>query len=510
MRCSVLDLGSNSFHVLVADLHGTALVPVEREREMLHLGRVVAAHGHLPEPEVVRAEQTVAHLSALARRSGSDEQLAVATSALRDAGNGDEVIARLSQAAGIPVRVLPGADEARLGYLGVRAGVALRDEPALVLDLGGGSLELTIGSGAEVSWSISLPLGVSRLSTLVGSDPIRQREVKTLRASVAEQLLPHLDTVAAADVGTTVVVGGTVRALARVVAKASAIWLPATLNQLTIGLEELRRVRDELLTKDIDARAAVPGVKERRADHLHVAAIIIVELLEQLGVEHATVSDWGLREGLLLDAHGVTVPPGPDELRRSEVARLRASFPTDPKHLEHVAHLAGAVFDGLRDVHGLDEMDRDLLEHAAHVHDIGETLALRRHPVHGAYLVANSELRGFRPAETAILTTLVRWHRSRGIDASFPPFAALSATDQDRTRQLLPLLQIADRLDRTRDRAVHDVRVDVTAGEVTVVPLGSDLAAAPLDLDRVARLFRTTFGRDLRFAPVIVGAGESG
>jgi exopolyphosphatase / guanosine-5'-triphosphate,3'-diphosphate pyrophosphatase len=505
VRCSVLDLGSNSFHVLVADLDGTSLVPVEREREMLHLGRVVAQHGHVPEEHVVRAEETVAHLTALALRSGSEEHLAVATSALRDAEDGPAVIERLSSAAGTTVRVLSGEDEARLGYLGVRAGVAVRDEPVLVLDLGGGSLELTIGAGADVLWSTSAPLGVSRLSALVENDPARKRDVRTLKARIADELAPHLAPIADAGVRTTVAVGGTVRALARVVAAEDAIWLPATLNQLGLPTPELARVRDELLALDLDGRTDVPGMKDRRADHLHVAAVVLVEVLEQLGVDRVTVSDWGLREGLLLDAHGVTAPPSPDELRGGEIARLRATFPTDDAHLERVASLAAAVFRGLRPVHGLGDDALELLDHAARLHDLGETLALRRHPVHGAYLIANAELRGFAPDETAVLATLVRSHRSRGIDPHYPPFAALPHEGQDLVRRLLPLLQIADRLDRTRDGAVQDVGVAVVDGVATVAPIGSDVPAAPVDLDRVRRLFRSTFDLDLRFAPVVVG-----
>jgi exopolyphosphatase / guanosine-5'-triphosphate,3'-diphosphate pyrophosphatase len=506
VRCSVLDLGSNSFHVLVADLDGTSLVPVEREREMLHLGRVVAQHGRVPEEHVVRAEATVAHLSALARRSGSEQHLAVATAALRDAEDGADVLARLSAAAETEVRVLSGQEEARLGYLGVRAGVALRDEPVLVLDLGGGSLELTVGTGAEVAWSTSLPLGVSRLSALVDTDPPRRRELTAVRRRVEEELGPHTSAIVTAGVRTAVAVGGTVRALARVVAAEEGVWLPASLNQIELDVGELERVRDELLGLDLAARSALPGMKDRRADHLHLAALILTEVLGTLEVERVTVSDWGLREGLLLDANGVTAPPAADELRRAEIARLRTTFPTDPAHLDHVTMLARSLLHGTGTVCGLDARDGELLEHAAQLHDIGETLALRRHPVHGAYLVANAELRGFSPAETAILATLVRAHRSRGIDPSYPPFAALSAEDQDRVRRLLPLLQLADRLDRTRDGAVHAVRVAVEDGHVTVAPVGSDVPAAPLDLDRVARLFRTTYGVDLRIAPVVVGA----
>jgi exopolyphosphatase / guanosine-5'-triphosphate,3'-diphosphate pyrophosphatase len=294
------------------------------------------------------------------------------------------------------------------------------------------------------------------------------------------------------------------------VAAEDAVWLPATLNQFEIPTEELARVRDELLALDLDGRTAVPGMKDKRADHLHIAGVILVDVLESLGIDHVTVSDWGLREGLLLDAHGVTQPPTADELRRREIGRLRATFPTDGDHLDRVERFARSVFDALQAVHGLGADDRELLGHAARLHDVGETLALRRHPVHGAYLVANAELRGFSPAETAVLATLVRWHRSRGIDPSYPPFAALAEANRERARRLLPLLQIADRLDRARDGAVHGVSIEVEDGTVTVAPVGSDAPAAPLDLERVSRLFRSTFDLDLRFAPVVVGGVVGG
>jgi exopolyphosphatase / guanosine-5'-triphosphate,3'-diphosphate pyrophosphatase len=510
MRCSVLDLGSNSFHVLVADLDGATLVPVDREREMLHLGRVVAQHGGVPEPEIARAEATVAHLTALARRSGSVEHLAVATSALRDADNGIEVLTRLSDAAGTPVRTLSGEEEARLAYLGVRAAVAVapEGEPVLVVDLGGGSLELAVGTGTEVAWSTSTPLGVSRLSSLVTDDPPRRRDLKVLRARVDDALSDDVDAVVR-DLGprTAVAVGGTVRALARVVAAEDAVWLPTTLNQLHLPVTELARVRDELTAMDLEARLAVAGMKERRADHLHIAAVVLCRALERLQVEEVVISDWGLREGMLLDAHGAatTARTGAD-LRASEVARLRTTFPTDDRHLDHLAALAGQLFDDLRDVHGLAPADRELLQHAARLHDVGETVALRRHPVHGAYLLTNAELRGFAPAEIAILATLVRFHRSRGIGERDGPFASLSAADQDRTRRLLPLLQIADRCDRTGDRRTREITTVRDHEGVTLEPVGAALPVAPLELARTEQLFERTFGVPLRFNAAVATA----
>jgi exopolyphosphatase / guanosine-5'-triphosphate,3'-diphosphate pyrophosphatase len=500
VRCSVLDLGSNSFHVLVADLDGTTLVPVAREREMLHLGRAVARHGRVPEDDVVRAETAVTHLTASAVGSGTEEHLAVATSAIRDAANGAEVLERLSLAAGTPVRTLSGDEEARLAYLGVRASVAVAEQRLLVLDLGGGSLELAVGTDGQVTWATSLPLGVSRLSALVDGDPIRKREVKALIRRVDDELAPLRDELTAMGIVDTVAVGGTVRALARVIAAEDAVWLPATLNQLRLTTDELARVRDELTRLDLDGRLALPGMKERRADHLHVAAVILGRVLERLGIDRFTVSDWGLREGLLLDAHGASGPPAPDQLRAGEVARLRATFPTDAAHLDHLARLAVELFDRLADLHGLAPTDRELLVHAVQLHEVGEAIALRRHPIHGAYIVTNAELRGFDPDEVAMLATLVRFHRSRGIDHEHPPFAGLPPDAQERTRRLLPLLRIADRFDRLDEGVTRDLDVTRDADTVVVRPVGAALPVAPLELERLTALFERTYGAPLRFA----------
>ena len=516
VRCSVLDLGSNSFHVLVADLDGRSLVPVAREREMLHLGRAVAAHGALPEDDIVRAERTVAHLSTLARRSGSVEHLAVATAALRDAANGPEVLTRLTEAAGAPVRTLSGEAEAEMAYRGVRAGVAIGAEPVLVLDLGGGSLELAVGTGAQVAWAASTPLGASRLTGLLEDDPPRKRDLKRVRATVDEHLDAHVATITGHAPATVVAVGGAVRALARVVAARRGAWLPTSLNQVRMTRVELEEAGDRLCALDLADRQQVEGMKSRRADHLHVAAVVVEQVLARLGVDEVVVSDWGLREGVLLATHDAATdgpaaaPPSAQQLRADEVARLRATFPTDDRHLTHLAVLAGQLFDALRDVHGLDDGDRELLLHAARLHDMGETVALRRHPEHGAYLLVHAELRGFDPDEIGTLATLVRFHRSRGIREDAVPFAELEPATQDRTRRLLPLLQIADRCDRTGDRATREITVVRDRDGVTLEPVGSPLPVAPLELERTAALFERTFGVPLTFAAAVATTPSAG
>lgn len=499
MRSSVLDLGSNSFHVLVADVHEAGYVdPVLRERQMLHLGRVVADHGHVTDEARARVLDAVAHLSELARRAGAERRLAVATSALRDASNGREVVAEIADVVGHPVRVLPGFEEARLSYLGVRAAMGVSPGGLAVLDLGGGSLELAVGTRRLPDLVTSSNLGVSRLSALVADDPISDDDRARLRATVAEQLEltgGAFDTHLPPRV---VAVGGTVRAMARVVAAADRPWTPMTLNRVPLTRSRLEDLRDELCALDLDDREDVRGMKRRRADHLHIATIILVEVLRALDVDRLEVCDWGLREGVLLDAADTQVAPSTLELKDREVRRLHDDFTPADDHDPHVADLAVELFDLTRPLHGLGDDQRTILHQAAMVHDIGQSLALRRHHHHGAYIVEHAELRGFDPDECAQLVALVRFHSSRGLKGSYPAVAALDDDRRAATNVLLALLQAADGLDRTRDQAVtgmHVVRLDDDVLELRLE--GDELQIARSELARRTALFRRVFDREL-------------
>lgn len=505
-RRSVLDLGSNSFHVLVADLgeDGT-VVPVGREREMLHLGTVVAEHGHVPDDHRRRAVEVVAHLTELAGRLGAQERLAVATSALRDAANGAEVVAEMEAATGTPIRMIDGIEEALLGYRGVRASVAVDDEPLLVLDLGGGSLELVVGTADQVSWSTSLDLGVSRLSASLRKDPPKPKEVRALQDHVRDTVAPWADRITDSEADHAVAIGGTVRAMARVVAAESDTWLPATMNQLTVTRAAIEDLRDRLVTMDADDRADVKGMKSRRADRIHVAAIILATTLETLGLDRFRVSDWGLREGTLLESVDGTVPASAAALRRREIERMHRQFaPTDAPaqrsrdHQTHVADLAVRLFDGTRSLHGMGDADRERLWFGAALHDLGESLALRAHHKHGAYLVEHAELRGFSPEETAMLCSMIRFHKSRGLSTSFEPYHALPRDTRKRVEQMVALLQVADGLDRARDQAVTDLTVTHSDDRADVLLHGDALHVARAEVERKTRLFERVFDIDLQ------------
>ncbi len=512
MRAAVLDLGSNSFHILVAEAsEDGAITPVLREREMLHLGALVTEHGHVPDEDADRAVAVVAHFTDLARRTGADPLLPIATSALREAENGPEVVARLSEAAGTDVRVIDGTTEARMGFRGVRASVVPGREPLLVMDLGGGSLEFALGRGDDVLWSASLPVGVGRIAARsVRNDPLSDGDRRRIREAVDEALLPVLRELEQHEIGDVVAIGGTVRALARVVAASLSDWLPASLNMFRVPAVRFGQWAERLANMDLDERLAVEGMKENRADHLHVAALIIAAVQDRLGIAELTVSDWGMREGALRDAFGLPLPETGSELRSAAVLRLRNLFVAhDANHLDHVATLAVRLFDDLTELHGLGDAERELLRHAAELHDIGEAIALRGHHKHSAYLIENSEIRGFSPGEVGILCTLARFHKSRGIKSGFPAYAALRGDRQDAVQKLLPLLQVADGLDRSRDQAVHDVEMTVLEDAVEIRLHGEELHTAQPEVLRKTDLFRRTFGLPVRLVDVDATEGAA-
>lgn len=318
----MLDLGSNSFHAVVADVEDGVVVPVARERDMLHLGRTVARHGHVPPGRLAGAVRSVARLASFARDHGATTLVVVATAATRDADNGAEVLDRLAAAAGTPVRLLSGEDEAALAYRGVRAHLDDDGRTVAVLDLGGGSLEVAVGEGPRARGVASVGLGVSRLSALVDDDPPSRRDLAALDAEIERALAtePMLADPPAAPV---VAIGGTVRAMARVLVAGGRAAPTPVPGVVATDRTALVRLAGRLRSLDLTGRRAVEGMDPERADHLHVAATVLVAVLGRLGVDHVEVCPWGLREGVLLDAASLptdgpasaAVPRGPADSR---------------------------------------------------------------------------------------------------------------------------------------------------------------------------------------------------
>jgi exopolyphosphatase/guanosine-5'-triphosphate,3'-diphosphate pyrophosphatase len=312
VRVAVFDLGSSSFHLMVVDAtRDGALIPVLRRRSFLHLGTEVARTGGVPADRATTAVRAVRRLRAAADEAKVDLVVALATAALRDADNGQKLLGRFERILGAPITLLTGEEEARLCFLGQRAGVWVGNEPVLGLDLGGGSLEAGIGDAHHVHAVTSVALGPARLrgelnsaESLTAKD--RAKLVKATRERAEPIRLILANYPEAAD--RAIASGGTVRALARL-AMVLHRPLPASrsvsalqVNQVELPAGQLHQLADRLATMDLDARLALPGVQARRAPLLPIGAVLLSTLVETLELRRLVVSDWGLREGAVLGA----------------------------------------------------------------------------------------------------------------------------------------------------------------------------------------------------------------
>jgi exopolyphosphatase/guanosine-5'-triphosphate,3'-diphosphate pyrophosphatase len=295
VRVAVFDLGSSSFHLMVVDAtRDGVLTPVLRRRSFLHLGTEVARTGGVPADRAASAVRTVRRLRLAADEAGVDVVVALATAALRDAANGSRLLSRLEQVLGSSITLLTGEEEARLCFLGQRAGVWVGKDPVLGLDLGGGSLEAGIGNIHEVSAVTSVALGTARLrgelgtgEVLTPADRVAVTEVALARAAPIRAMLS-----ANPQAGSRVIAsGGTVRALARLAMglhrplSGSVSMSSLRVNQVELPAGQLHELADRLATLDLDARLALPGVQTRRAPLLPIGAVVLSTLVESLGLQ---------------------------------------------------------------------------------------------------------------------------------------------------------------------------------------------------------------------------------
>lgn len=500
MRIAAFDLGSNSFHLLVADAHpdGT-FEPVATDKEMLRLGSAVAATGEIGRIGASAAVSVIRRFRAMAESQECDEIVACATAAFREASDSLAVVDRIEEQTGVKVRVISGREEARLIFDAVRTSVAIDPGPALALDLGGGSLEVMIGDGRGLDWATSLKLGVARLTAeFVRSDPYSTGDCRRVTNAVTKAFGRILPEVARRRPRMAIGSSGTLETLIRLAAARRSGTLPASVNQLSVKAREIEDLGGWLLEMDSNERAALPGVDARRADLLPAGALLLTTVLDMARVDEVVGSSWALREGMVLDAIGHHLraewDPDPKSMRRESVLALCRRYRWNEAHSTKVARLAVALFDGTAGIHGLSATDRELLEMGALLHDVGEHVSKDAHDRHTAYLIENGRLRGFSPEEIDVLACLGRFHKRGTPKASFEAFARMKDSRQKKVTQMVALLQIADGLDRSHGGPVRDVAVYTRPGMVeVVVEADEDIDLELWGLRRKRDLFERAF-----------------
>lgn len=504
MRLAAVDMGSNSFHLLVVDAHPDgSFDTLLREKEMLRLGEVVTRTGRIPAPDVERILDTLRRFAAMAASIGASEIVACATSAMREAENSSAIVDLIREETGIEVEVISGRREARLIFAAIRASLALDPGPAVCFDLGGGSLEVMVGDNAGLLWSTSVHLGAARLSTqFVEGDPPTSGELRRLKARIVEVLEPVSQEVSSFAPRLMVGTSGTFLDLARMATAARAGAVPQSVNQLVTARRDLQTNHERLVSLPAAGRAKLAGLDARRVDQIAVGSTVLLTAMKLFGFDEVMVGEWALREGIVLDAirhHEIAEWTNDGEaIRRSSVLGLARRCNVDEGHAAQVARLASTLFEQTLPLHKLPSADKELLEHAAWLHDIGEHVSVESHHKHTAYLIEHGKLRGFSPDDIGVLATLGRYHRRNDPKASFAPFGRLPPGRRDDALVLLALLRLADGLDRGHASTVDEIDVDITHDRVRLrVTSRGDMDLEVWGVRRKRELFERRFLRTL-------------
>jgi exopolyphosphatase/guanosine-5'-triphosphate,3'-diphosphate pyrophosphatase len=462
MKLAAIDLGSNSFHMVIVEVSASgAFEVIDREKERVRLGAETLSRGQLPAAAMRRGLAALAEFKRLADSHGVEKLLAVATSAIREATNGEDFLERAGRETGIWPRAVSGEEEARLIYLAALHSVHLGGQRALLVDIGGGSVELAVGVGEELLYAASEKLGVLRLAErLEPSDPLSRRDEKRIEAAVDELVAPHLPRLRGVGFDVAVGTSGTILALGAYALTLDGGAAPEPLHHASVDAAALHEVRRRLLGTAARERERLAGLDASRADTIVVGAIVLDTLLARLGAERLTLCDWALREGLLLDyIHGhrrslARAESYPDPRRRS-VVHLAERCQYDAVHARHVSELALALFDGTHPHHGLGRVEREWLEFAGLLHDIGHHISYPGHHRHAHYLIQNGDLKGFRPEEVEVIANVARYHR-RGLPSKkHAPFRALPKPLRRTVRVLAGFLRAADALDRSHRQVIR-------------------------------------------------------
>jgi len=505
-KLAVIDIGTNSIHMVLAEvLPDFTYKIVDRFKDMTRLGDGAFVGQRLSNDAIARSLGVIRHLVTLANNKGYDRIITVATSAVREAKNGGDFIHLVTEQTGLTVRVVSGMEEARLIFLGIKNSVPLTEQPVLGVDVGGGSVELMVGNREQLLHAKSLKLGAIRLADqFLKRTPPSDGTLQSLHETITTQLQRSLDSFKIKRFDAMIATSGMAGNLAEVIhLKRTNRPLPQ-LNLATVTLKDVKEIEQELRRSTIKERLAIPGLDAKRVDTLFPATLVLRRLMELSGRDELILCDKAIREGVIYDfivRHRERIKAETEipDLRRRNVLALARRCQAPEVHSLHVASLALRLFDQTKRLHGLGSTERDWLEYAAILHDIGYLIHERQHHKHAYYLITHSELGGLSGDEIQVIANVARYHRRAVPRTKHDEFDALSAKLQRVVRILSALLRIADGLDRTHFSIVRTIDVRIGKTVTIVVHVTGDAAMETWAAKNRADLFERVFRRRVRF-----------
>jgi exopolyphosphatase / guanosine-5'-triphosphate,3'-diphosphate pyrophosphatase len=499
---AVIDLGSNSWRLVVFTfVPGNWWKRTDELYETVRIGEGLESSGRLSDEAMRRGLETLGVFARFcaANGLGPDRVHAIATSAIRDAANGEEFARAARAATGLRVEILSAEDEARYGYIAAVNTSTLVD--GVVLELGGGSMQLIAVANRRATQLCSFPIGAVRLTEhfLPGEGPAKKKELERARSYIRGSLGAVSWLTGSGD--RLVGIGGAVRNLAAAAQRASE-QIDIGVQGFVITPDALANLIGTLTSLPVAERGEVPGIKPGRGDIILAAALAIEAVLELGGFDGIEVTEAGLREGIFL-ARELLADGTPlfDNVREAAVRNLAIQYESDMAHVEHVARLSLQMFDSLVEG-GLFEPkpgERELLWAASMLHDVGMTISYDDHHKHSRYLIVSAELPGFDPRERALIAQISRYHRKGA--PKLGEIAALAREgDEDLLDRCSVILRLAEHLERGRDQSVRQARLRANGKGVDLhLDASGDLTLPQWSVERYgdSEVFERVFGRRL-------------
>lgn len=473
-RIAAIDLGTNSFHAIIVDIYPDgSFLTVDKLKEMVFLAEK-GFDNSLSMQAMQRGLDALMKIKTLCDRQNVEHILAYATSAIREAENGGEFIQTIIDKTGIKALAISGIMEADLIGHAVRHTLSLGNDPVLIIDIGGGSVEFIVSDKYSSRFLASYKIGVARIkSRFIDKDPIDDTVIHQIITHYADQISSLNQKFDEHTFDTLVGSSGTMENIAAMIAIQNGTSPDITLNEFDYTPDQFAELYGKLIKMNPEERQKVSGIDPNRAE-LIVPGLILVDLIiRRFRIQHIKTSTQALREGIILRyikhemEHLKLMDYFADTRHKSVFEFLRRSH-WHEHHSRHVAKMAIILFDAMRSSLGLTDNDRDLLEYAALMHDIGYFISRRRHHKHALYMIRNADLRGFDEREINIMANVARYHRRSAPAKRHPEYDNMDSDAKDIIKKLSGILRVADGLDRSHYQNVQELEINLTKKEVRI------------------------------------------
>src|SRR5580698_1831592 len=457
---AAVDIGSNSVRLKIARLQAGRLRALHEDREVTRLGEGVFGSGFLTPESMAETVKVLRRFHRATQQIVTDSVRVVATSALRDARNSQAFLEWVRSATGWRVEIISGVEEARLIHLGLFSSPRVDRAPTLMIDLGGGSCELTVSQGGHIRDAVSLPLGAVRLTDeFLRHDPVRKGELKRLRGFVAREVNRIAARIAAGKIKNVIATSGTAAALAAV---AAHLRSGQNRQRTVVSRAEMNRLAKRLARLPVAERRKIEGIGPRRADIIVAGSTVYHELMERLRLKSFRYSPLGLRDGILAqmaaDSDRTTRSGKQIESERWEsILRAVDHYHVDRKHALDVRESAMLLFTSLRSLHRLPVEYREWLSAAAMLYEVGDYVNRSGRHRHTHYIISNSEILGYTPQQRRLIAAVARYLGNSRPTMDDAPMKVVETEERSNVQKAILLLRLARALNLGRSRAVAKV-----------------------------------------------------